>query len=232
MDVATYDNPEFVGILWTPGDSIGVYSNTTKNAFFKNTSPGNARKTDFTGDISGEPTFAYYPYLKANDGRDASDLTGEVRDIQPFAMNTGLLYDDFKVGRPEAGSTTRFNFTHLFSLLKFSIDATGTVAEGERLDYVRLNVTDPTGNPREIAGKFQFDATSETPAYSNVTDAKGEITMKWTDAPELASGATYTGFMTAIPDSWRQADDDRGYGDAASVVHRRMCAGFPVGLRL
>lgn len=200
VDVATYDNPEFVGILWTPGDSIGVYSSSTKNALFKNTSPGNARKTDFTGDISGEPTFAYYPYLKENGGRDATDLTGEVRDIQPFAMNTGLLYDDFKVGRPEAGSTTRFNFTHLFSLLKFSIDATGTVAEGERLDYVRLNVTDPAGNPRGIAGKFHFDATAATPSYSNVTDAKGEITMKWTDQPELTSGSTYIGFMTAIPD--------------------------------
>ena len=45
VDVATYDNPEFVGILWTPGDSIGVYSSSTKNALFKNTSPGNARKT-------------------------------------------------------------------------------------------------------------------------------------------------------------------------------------------
>lgn len=200
VDVATYDNPEFVGILWTPGDSIGVFSSSTKNALFKNTSQGNARKTDFAGNLSGEPTFAYYPYLKENGGRDATDLTGEVRDIQPFAMNTGLLYDDFKVGRPEAGSTTRFNFTHLFSLLKFSIDATGTVAEGEHLDYVRLNVTDPAGNMREIAGKFHFDATAATPSYSNVTDAKGEITMKWTDQPELTSGATYIGFMTAIPD--------------------------------
>lgn len=200
VDVATYDNPKFVGLLWTAGDSIGVYSNETKNALFRNTSQFASRKTDFNGDLSGAPLYAYYPFLKENAGRDAGDLIGEVRSTQPFAMNSGLLYDDFKVGRPEEGSTTSFKFTHLFSLLKISLDATGTAAEGERLDYVKVSVTAPDGSPRGIAGKFHFDATSATPSYSNVTETTNDITMKWTDAPTLESGNTYVGFITAIPD--------------------------------
>lgn len=200
VDVATQDNPDFTGILWTEGDSIGVYSNATKNALFRNTQQTPARKTDFSGDISGAPLYAYHPYQKENAGRDAGDLTGEVRSTQPFAMGSGLLYDDFKTGRPEEGSATRFRFTHLFSLLKFSIDATGTIAEGERLDYIKLNVTGADGTKREIAGRFHFDATAATPTYSNVTGATNEITMKWTDMPALTSGTKYIGFMTAMPD--------------------------------
>lgn len=200
VDVATYDNPDFVGIMWTPGDSIGVFSDATANALFRNSSQTNSRKTDFNGNIAGAPLYAYYPYVAANIGRAATDLIGEVRDMQPFDMSSGILLDDFKIGRPEPGSQSRFSFRHLFALLKFRINASGTIAEGERLDYVKLSVADPQGNPRGIAGNFHFDATSPTPSYSNVTDAKGEITMKWTDAPLLGAGITYTGFMTAIPE--------------------------------
>lgn len=200
VDVATYNNPKFVGLLWTAEDSIGVFSNETKNALFRNTSQANSRKTDFTGNLTGQPLYAYYPYLAENAGRDAGDLLGEVRATQPFDMGSGLLYDDFKVGRPEQGSSTRFKFTPLFSLLKINLDATGTPAEGERLDYIKLNVTAADGSERGIAGKFHFDLTAVNPSYSNVTSATNEITMKWTDTPTLESGNTYVGFVTAIPD--------------------------------
>lgn len=198
VDVSTYDDPDFVGIMWTPGDSIGVFSDATANALFRNTSPANSRKTDFAGDISGAPRYAYYPYNPANASRQVSDLIGEVRSVQPFSQSTGLLTDDYKVGTPEDNSASQFRFTHLFSLLKFSIDATGTAAEGERLDYIKLSVAAAGGQARQIAGRFHFDATSG--AYSNVTDAAGTVTMKWTDSPLLSAGSRYVGFMTAIPD--------------------------------
>ncbi len=200
VDAATYDNTDFTGIIWSPGDSIGVYSGTSANVMFRNASSTNVKKTDFVGQLSDTPLYAYYPYDSANSGKSPANLIGEVRSEQPYSLISRVLTDDYKVGVPEVGSSSRFTFSHLFSLLKIEIDASGTVAEGEKLDYVHINVKDAAGNPRAIAGRFNFDITSAIPSYSNLSDTKSEILMKWEEMPELSSGKKYIGFVTAIPE--------------------------------
>jgi len=200
IDPATYSEQKFVGVLWSHDDSLGVYSGATANAIFRRTGGGNAKKADFKGSVSGAPLYAYYPYSAANDGRPASDLLGEVDALQPFNPVDGRLVSDYKTGVPESGSDSRFSFRHLFSLLRITIDASGTVAEGEKLDYVKLSVASSDGAERAIAGKFHFDASSPEPRYFDVSSASSAITMPWTGNPVLAPGSTMTGFVTAIPD--------------------------------
>lgn len=201
VDADTYDADGFVGLLWTADDAIGVFSETDANVRFGNASSTSSPKTDFTGQISGSPVYAYYPYSESNAGRKASALAGEVHAVQQYEYATGLLGDDYKIGVAEPGSTSRFTFKHIFSLLKMDIDASATTAEGEKLDYVQLEVTAPDGTGRAIAGNFTFDATgASSPAYSDVTGTSSSIKMEWTDSPELEQNKNLVGFITAIPD--------------------------------
>lgn len=50
-----------VGILWTPDDAIGVFSASENNVEFKNEADAPVGRTGFTGTMSDEPLYAYYP---------------------------------------------------------------------------------------------------------------------------------------------------------------------------
>ena len=152
-----------VGILWTPGDCIGVYgSEGTVNAKFASSSTGAVPEAEFSGTLpSGEePAYAYYPYSADNDGSGASAVRGTLNLEQIFDFTEGKLESDYKVGTPTFfsidGSRYEFTFTHLFSLLKFDIDATGSALEGDRLESITLSL--PSG--RRLGGDFTFDVTS------------------------------------------------------------------------
>lgn len=62
----------FIGLLWQPTDQIGVYSEdgNSKNALFTNKATENVSQTEFGGNMSGEPYYAYFPYSSENDGRE------------------------------------------------------------------------------------------------------------------------------------------------------------------
>ena len=107
-----------------------------------------------TGD---QPYRAYYPYGKKNDGAAVTSLEGTLPTVQPFNPETGRLTGDYKYGAPVSGSK-RFNFRHLFTLLRVSINAAGTPLEGEKLESIELTVTDSQGNERPICGDFKFSA--------------------------------------------------------------------------
>lgn len=201
VDVSTYESDDFVGLLWTSDDAVGVFSEVTSNAKFRNSATSPSAKTDFSGSLSGVPLYAYYPYSESNTGRNPGELIGEVHATQQFEFSTGLLSDDYKIGIPDNGATNRFKFSHLFSLLKMDIDASATTAEGEKLDNIRISVTAKDGSQRVIAGSFSFDVTgASSPAYYNVSNPSSSITMDWVDGPTLANGKNYVGFITAIPD--------------------------------
>lgn len=191
---------DFVGLLWTPGDRIGVYGeNEGVNIPFTAAITGNAAKADFLGSMPMGigPWRAYYPYDPANAGRDVHDLLGHLAAEQPFDMTTGQLTCDYKYGAPVAGSNTEFSFQHLFTLLEIDIDASSTDLEGEKLDYITLTVTGPDGSERPIAGNFHFSAVDGS--WNNVTNPSSTIKMPWTDNPTLDKNKTYTGFITVMP---------------------------------
>lgn len=191
----------YLGLLWNPGDSIGVFGNgATRNALFRSTATQNAAKSDFEGVMTDgdKPYRAYYPYDQRNAGATVTDLSGTVAAVQPFNLSTGRLVCDYKYGAPISESTAEYSFRHLFSLLQIDIDASGTNLAGERLEYIEMTVTGADGTPRAINGDFRFSAVDGS--WRDVTNSTATTRMPWTDRPELGESKSYTGFITVIPD--------------------------------
>ena len=191
----------YLGILWQQNDSIGVYSQsgTTRNALFQSLTSGNAKQADFGGNMTGgdEPYRAYYPYGKENDGAAMTSLEGTLPAVQPFDPVTGRLTGDYKYGAPVSNSR-KFNFRHLFSLLRVSINAAGTALEGDKLERVELAVTDGQGvAERPLCGDFKFSAVDGK--WWGTANTSGTVSMPWTTRPALTPGETYTGFITVMP---------------------------------
>ena len=201
IDSTPYDGK--TGILWTPDDCIGVFGSSTKNRKFTNTSKENAATTGFTGSLdSGDtPEYAYYPYSDKA-GTDATALSGSVSATQYYSEATGLLSDDWKYGKLSAYNTDRtmykFKMKHLFALAKVVINATGTLIEDETLESIAIKATAGSGTAiRRINGDFTFSAVDGK--YSITGASADATTMEWTDKPALTSGASYTGYITLIP---------------------------------
>lgn len=198
-----------VGILWTPGDCVGVYgTDGTRNALFASTNTGNVPEAIFSGDLKqGEaPAYAYYPYSEDNASADPSAVKGSLKLVQDFDLGSGVLESDYKVGTPtftsSDGRSYEFTFSHLFSLLKFDINATGTALEGDNLESIVISL--PEG--RRLGGDFTFDATSKAVTWTGSADGANVLTMNWSDTPALTGGTSYSGYITCAPDI-RQGDE-------------------------
>lgn len=195
------ENPVKTGILWSPGDVIGVYGNSgTKNAVFTTPIVSNAAEAVFSGTLAGseQPEYAYYPYSEDNKGSDKTALKGNLKLEQTFDMTTGKLESDYKVGVPtilNQGTEWKFKFDHLFSLLRFNINATGTDLEGDKLEKIIMTL--PEG--RRLGGEFSFDLTSKNVSWAGTESKANEIVMNWSDTPALTNGAEYTGYITCAP---------------------------------
>lgn len=193
---------DVAGILWSPKDIIGVYGDKgTKNAMFESANTGNVAEAEFNGTMAaGEyPIYAYYPYSASNAAADVTALKGDLKLTQTFDMTTGKLEGDYKVGTPTFKTYEgryEFEFEHLFSLLKFDINATGTALEGDALESIILTL--PEG--RRLGGKFTFDATSKAVTWTDDVTGTNVLTMNWSDTPALASGKSYTGYITCAPE--------------------------------
>lgn len=189
------------GILWSPKDQIGVYGDKgTKNAMFESVHTGNVAEAEFNGTLaSGEyPTYAYYPYGADNVTSEVTALKGNLKLEQTFDMATGKLESDYKVGTPTFKTYEgryEFEFEHLFSLLKFDINATGTALEGDKLEKIILTLPER----RQLGGEFTFDATSKAVTWTGDATGANELTMVWSDTPALANGKSYTGYITCAP---------------------------------
>ncbi|WP_297069741.1 CotH kinase family protein [uncultured Duncaniella sp.] len=196
VDETPYAGNE-VGILWMPEDMLGVYGSSTRNALFENTATENLPTSSFNGTMTGNdvPLYAYYPYSETNSGVAPTSLKGSLPAIQHFDHLTGALEGDYKVGIPKAGSSNEFSFSHLFALIRFTIDATGTELAEEELQWISLSA--PEG--RTLGGDFTFDVTSPGGNPVFTTEGINELKMEWVSNPKLSAGKTFTGYLTCAP---------------------------------
>ena len=192
-------NTSFTGFLWQPDDKIGVYTKdgSERNVLFTNTAKKNVSSTEFAGEMSGTPHYAYFPYSTANDGKAVTELTGTILTEQPYNQNEGTLSCDYKYGLYQTGTNNKFKFKQLFTLLRITVDATGTGLQGERLNNVVLTITDKNGNQRPICGDFTFSAVDGT--WKATGNTSGTLNMPWTTRPTLSSGKSYMGFVHIMP---------------------------------
>ncbi len=199
----------FVGLLWQVADKLGVFNqNGTGNAQFSNNGTETAPKADFSGELSGTATYAYFPYSAENAGRSASSLLGKILAEQPFDPENGSLVCDYKVGQATTteDGKTKFTFTQLMTMLRITLDASETALEGERLNNIILTVTDKDGNKRNICGDFTFDATNGV-VGTTITNPSNSVSMPWTTRPTLAKGKSYQGFISILPDIVKEGDN-------------------------
>lgn len=194
------DGTSDVSIYWMPADNIGVYGETAKNVLFVNRNTVASAEGQFSGYLSSTaPLYAYYPYNKENAGVDYTSLRGNLPLVQNFDMSTGSLQGDYKVGVPQSSQSEDgayvFDFEHLFSLLEFDINATGTALEGDRLE--RITLTLPDG--RQAGGNFTFDASTKNVVWDAAPENANVIDMVWTDKPALMNGSQYKGYITCAP---------------------------------
>ena len=199
----------FVGLLWQVADKLGVFNQDGKeNAQFSNNGTETAPKADFSGELSGTATYAYFPYSADNTGRSASSLLGKILAEQPFDPENGSLVCDYKVGKATTteDGKTKFTFTQLMTMLRITLDASETALEGERLNNIILTVTDKDGNKRNICGDFTFNATNGV-VGTTITNPSNSVSMPWTTRPTLAKGKSYQGFISILPNIVKAEDN-------------------------
>lgn len=196
------DGTGVVGIVWTADDDLGVFTSATDSQVKYCLMPGSAvdKTAVFTPSgsaaVTGVPRYAYYPYSDTNSGRAVTNLTGIVPSQQ--VMNAGSIAGDYKYGSANGSGSTesgyRFEFRHLFSLVKVDVDATGTELTDDVVKSVEFIVTRGE-NPVNIAGDFSFNAVRGSWTFGqNLTNT---LNMTWSGQVSLSN--TLTGYISVFP---------------------------------
>lgn len=194
------DGSNAVGIVWIDGDEIGVFdaSGTSQKCYAK-VGQGTAATAAFAASGTtafDKPVYAYYPYNEANASNDIHSLVGDLPSEQN--MDDGALHGDYKIG----SATTQtgeggyeFEFKHLFSMARITIDAADTPLKGETLKSLTVSVSrGEAGVP--IAGNFTFDA--EDGSWKQTDEGKNSITLTWDEnSPSLEQA--FTCYMSLFP---------------------------------
>ena len=192
----------FVGLLWQVADKLGVFNqNGAGNAQFSNNGTETAPKADFSGELSGEAKYAYFPYSE-NAGNSANSIKGAILAEQPFDPESGSLVCDYKVGQLTSVSegVSYFSFKQLMTMLRITLDARETALEGERLNNIILTVTGKDGKARNICGDFTFDATKmDGNCTIGSTNLSNKVSMPWTTRPTLGKNKSFQGFISILP---------------------------------
>lgn len=172
-----------VSLVWTDGDVIGAFdANGCNHTQYVKSGSGADAEGAFTAAnaVSGfAPKYAYYPY-DANAGSSASALVGTVDANQN--VGTGNIPCDYKVGTfvSETNGVSKFQFDHIFSLVRVDLNAAGTILAGEKLEYVKFTAQ------TDVAGQFTFSAVDGS-VGSTVTDGSKSITLTWPEGTTLAA---------------------------------------------
>ena len=192
-------NTSVTSFLWQPGDKIGVFTKDGKegNVLFTNTAKKNVASTEFAGEINGTPYYAYFPYSEKNDGKPVTALVGTILSEQPYDLDKRTLSCDYKYGTRQSGTTGKFKFKQLLTMLRITVDASGTGLQGDRLNNVTLTITGKDGKQKPICGDFEFNAVNGS--WKATGNTSGTLSMPWTTRPTLSSGKSYMGFVHIMP---------------------------------
>lgn len=194
------DGTNAVGIVWTDGDKIGVFdASGTSQKRYARVGQGTAATAAFAASGTtafDEPVYAYYPYNEANASNDMHSLVGELPSVQN--MDDGALHGDYKIGSTTTSTGEggyEFEFKHLFSMARITIDAADTPLKGETLKSLTMSVS--RGETAvSIAGNFTFNA--ETGSWKQTDEGKNSITLTWdTNSPSLEQA--FTSYMSLFP---------------------------------
>lgn len=187
------------GIVWTKGDQLGVFDQTgTSQTLYTKDGDEEEAKAKFqpSTDSDIKPYRAYYPYSESNKGRSWTSLLGNLPAEQPA---DGTLSGDYKVGQAKGGTSENgyeFVFTHLFSLCRITLNASGTALAEDELKSVDISVTRGEESV-PICGDFTFNL--RTLAWTPGTEVGNSISLKCTDGTTLTEGTSITYYISLFP---------------------------------
>lgn len=203
------DDATGIQIHWTSNDQIGVMGTAgTVNARFRSTlsSSEQSAEATFNGNLKSDEAvaFAYYPYSynAAANYASTNDINGQIPPVQKFYSSSCEIDGDFKVCYPDnnAGS---YEFEHVFSFLKFDIDASATdMADDHIKDIeVRIRRADKSAEDSEadvipdveLAGNFIYHVDTRK-AQMVATSATNTIKLEWPENPVM--NEKLVGYMT------------------------------------
>ena len=231
--------PDGYNVLWSPGDTIGVYVRSDDNLTAANTplvfeglQPSS--RGVFSGDItlaegaSGYTLYAYYPY-SADTPADPTAVTFALasRQRQAAAGDSSHLGDsDFLVAGAAQSTTGDFTgllFRHAFAVVEVDLTGSGTMA-GKQVASVMLFNTDAASvqtngaltDMANMTGSFSFDLTAASGNNTaNYTGGSAQINycgVDFTTAPTLGT-SPLKAYLTINP-----GDYTRGNGRVYVVV--------------
>lgn len=201
------ENDNGFEMIWGTSESIGVYGSRLTNVKFTGTNKyyQQASTTFSGGSLFSSPKYAYYPYSSDNASNAQGAVRGNLPSTQFFSTVLKKMNTDYKIGVYASRSWTgyTFNFYHILTFVKFTVNADGTALEGDKLQSVSLEMVTADGKPRQLNGKFTFDLTKSSTESISGWDAPAQdgnkITLVFNDTPELSKGATYRGYASAAP---------------------------------
>lgn len=201
------ENDNGFEMIWGTSEAIGVYGNRLTNVKFTSTNKyyQQASTTFSGGSLFSSPKYAYYPYSADNASNGQGAVRGDLPSTQFFSTVLKKMNTDYKIGvySSKSWNAYKFNFYHILTFVKFTVNADGTALEGDKLQSVSLEMVTADGKPRQLNGKFTFDLTKSSTESISGWDAPAQdgnkITLVFNDTPELSKGATYRGYASAAP---------------------------------
>ena len=190
------------GIVWTKGDQLGVFDQTgTSQTLYTKDGDEEEAKAKFqpSTDSDIKPYRAYYPYSESNNGRSWTSLLGNLPAVQPADEEN--LSGDYKVGQANGGTSENgyeFVFTHLFSLCRITLDASGTVLAEDNNKLMSIDISVTRGKESvPICGDFTFNL--RTLAWAPETETgNNRISLTWTAGSTLG-GTPITRYISLFP---------------------------------
>ncbi len=196
-------------MLWDGEESIGVYTSTANQSypwyprrnieFTCGASKAKTAEFTTTTTISGEPMYAYYPY-KTNLEYSSYLINGNNLKLdltQSYSTEDGKIASDWKVGRTSSTSSPyTFKFEHLFSLMRFTVDATGTDLQGKKLQSISLTFNNDVSL---TYGTFRVNLSTKEVDNWQYSQTGKTMTLNVTDTPDLSANTSYKVYMVMPP---------------------------------
>ena len=181
-----------LALLWETTDEIGVFTNAAENNIrFRNTANENVKIATFasTSSISGTPAYAYYPY-SAEAGSDMEAIEGHIPSAQTINTELDNVPGIYRYGyyKSTSGNSSSFGFKHVFSIVRFHLDVTGTKLAGRKLQNVEIIVRRGTKSV-PICGDFTFNAA--TGGHKIGSNKSNTINISFEGQPVLDNEITF-----------------------------------------
>lgn len=195
VEGSEYENG--VGTWWRTKETIGVYSNNSKNVKFTSTNSKSAQSVSFSGWMLGTPKYAYYPYDSSNSRSPYSAVKMTMPTTRSFNSTTKGLSADFYAGKiaDKGWFSSTFNFKRLVAMWKIAVDATGTALEGAKL----ISVSVAVNNSRQISGDFTVDISNNEVTMGSFSEGDNTIEVNYTSNPVMYANGSYTAYATVMP---------------------------------